>query len=69
MSPPDRVRIAVGSLVVAGVLAAAVARIATGQSLPLWLVVLVSVLTLAAGASVFGADAMRLGTRIFRREP
>lgn len=69
MSPRPWVRATFGALVVAGVLAGALARLASGESLPLWLVLLVSVLTLAAGASVFGADAIRLGTRIFREGP
>ncbi|MEF8773534.1 MAG: hypothetical protein V5A23_05560 [Halobacteriales archaeon] len=68
MTPPPRLRAAAGALVVAGVVAAAAFRLAAGHSLPFWLVLLVSVLSLAAGASVFGADAMRLGTAIFRRE-
>lgn len=68
MTPPPRLRATAGLLVVASVLAVALVRLLRGHALPLWLVLLVSVLSLAAGASVFGTDAMRLGTAIFRKD-
>ncbi len=59
------VRFVVGVLVIAVILAAFLHRQVSGEPLQPWLVLLVSVLGLAAATAVFGKDAVRLAAAIF----
>lgn len=59
------VRFVVGVLVIAVILAAFLHRMVSEETLQPWLVLLVSVLGLAAAAAVFGKDAVRLAAAIF----
>ena len=59
--PPPLARAVVAFTIIAAILAAFLYRVATSGRVQPWLVGLVSVLGLAAGAAVLGTDAMRMG--------
>lgn len=59
------VRLLVGVLVIVVIMAAFVHLLVEGEPQPPWLVLLVSVLALAAGGAVFGKDAIKLAAEIF----
>lgn len=63
---PGRVRGAAGLLVILVIMAAFVFQLSTGDRVQPWLVLLVSVLGLAAGAAVLGADAVMTGYAVLR---
>jgi len=65
-APPPLARVAVAFVIIAAILAAFLYRVATGGRVQPWLVALVSVLGLAAGAAVLGTDAVRTGYEVFR---
>lgn len=62
----DRVRAAAGLLVILVIMVAFVSQLSSPNRVQPWLVLLVSVLGLAAGAAVFGEDAIRTGYAVLR---
>ena len=60
-----RIRAVAGLLVITAILVAFLYRLAAGEPLQFWLAGLVTVLGLAAGASIFGTEAMKVGASIF----
>lgn len=58
---PGLARAAAGLLVIAAILVAFLYQLTTSGEVALWLMLLVSVLGLAAGAAVLGVDALRAG--------
>lgn len=65
-APPPLARVAVASAIIAAILAAFLYRVATAGHVQPWLVLLVSVLGLAAGAALLGSDAMAVGYAVLR---
>ena len=64
--PPSLAQVLVAFTIIAAILAAFLYRVATVGHVPPWLVLLVSVLGLAAGAAVLGSDAVRTGYAVVR---
>lgn len=64
--PSSLARVALAFTIIAAILAAFLYRIATEGHVPPWLVLLVSVLGLAAGAAVLGTDALEVGYEAYR---
>lgn len=60
-----RVRAVAGLAVILAVLVGFLYRLVAGEPLQFWLAGLVTVLGLAAGASVFGTEAMKVGASLF----
>jgi hypothetical protein len=60
-APPPLARMLVAFTIIVAILAAFLYRVATAGHVQPWLVLLVSVLGLAAGAAVLGSDAMAAG--------
>lgn len=65
-APPPLARVLVAFTIIGAILAAFLYRVATVGHVQPWLVGLVSVLGLAAGAAVLGSDAVRTGYEVFR---
>ena len=59
------VRATAGLLVIVAIHAGFLYRLAAGDPLQFWLAGLVTVLGLAAGAAIFGTEAMKVGAAIF----
>lgn len=65
-APPPLARVALAFTIIAAILAAFLYRIATEGHVQPWLVLLVSVLGLTAGAAVLGTDALEVGSEAYR---
>jgi phosphate/sulfate permease len=63
-----RVRAATGMSIILAILIAFLYQLATGEEIQPWLVLLVSVLGLAAGTALLGEKAVRTGYELFRLE-
>jgi len=64
--PPPLARVAVAFTIIVAILAAFLYRLATAGEVQPWLVMLVSILGLAAGAAVLGSDAIETGYAVLR---
>lgn len=65
-APPPLARVAVAAAIILAILAAFLYRVATAGHVQPWLVLLVSVLGLAAGAAVLGTDAVETGYAVLK---
>lgn len=63
---PDWDRAAAGMLVILVIMTAFVYQLSSANRVQPWLVLLVSILGLAAGAAVLGTDAVRTGYAVLR---
>jgi hypothetical protein len=64
--PSPTARLAAAFTIIGAILAAFLHRVVTGGHVPPWLVLLVSVLGLAAGAAALGSDAVAAGYAVVR---
>jgi fatty acid desaturase len=64
--PPPTARMATAFTIIGAILVAFLYRVVSGGHVPPWLVLLVSVLGIAAGAVVLGSDAVEAGYEVVR---